>query len=106
LVEQRIRNAKVGSSTLFTGTIDFKSPPQRGLFQLRWLGVGAYNRSQWIESFEGQLAILRPHLTQRVLSTLSLAAWHAHGANDLDPIQVARALSAEMDKPTKTPGGR
>jgi hypothetical protein len=59
--------------------------------------MSAYNRDQWIESFEGQLAILRPHLTQRVLSTLSLAAWHAHGTNDLDPIVVAKALSGEMD---------
>jgi hypothetical protein len=55
--------------------------------------MSAYNRDQWIESFEGQLAILRPHLTQWVLSTLSLAAWHAHGTNDRDPIEVARALS-------------
>jgi hypothetical protein len=59
--------------------------------------MSAYNRDQWIESFEGQLAILRPHLTQRVLSTWSLAAWHAHGTNDKDPIEVARALSEEMD---------
>jgi hypothetical protein len=66
--------------------------------------MSAYNRDQWIESFEGQLAILRPHLTQRVLSTLSLAAWHAHGVNDLDPIVVAKALSTQMDR-KKGPGG-
>jgi hypothetical protein len=59
--------------------------------------MSAYNRDQWIESFEGQLAILRPHLTQRVLSTLSLAAWHAHGTNDLDP----KVVSGEMDKRKK-----
>jgi hypothetical protein len=58
-----------------------------------------------IESFEGQLAILRPHLTQRVLSTLSLAAWHAHGVKGVDPIEVARALSVEMDRPTGSGGG-
>jgi hypothetical protein len=63
--------------------------------------MSAYNRDQWIESFEGQLAILRPHLTQRVLSTLSLAAWHAHGTNDLDPIVVAKVVSGEMDKRKK-----
>jgi hypothetical protein len=67
--------------------------------------MSAYNRDQWIESFEGQLAILRPHLTQRVLSTLSLAGWHAHGANDLDPIVVAKAVSGEMDK-QREPGKR
>jgi hypothetical protein len=60
--------------------------------------MSAYNRDQWIESFEGQLSILRPHLTQRVLSTLSLSAWHAHGAMGHDPVEVARALSIEMDK--------
>jgi hypothetical protein len=30
LVEQRIRNAKVGSSTLLTGTNEFKGPPVSG----------------------------------------------------------------------------
>lgn len=60
--------------------------------------MSAYNRNQWIESFEGQLAILRPHLTQRVLSAMSLAAWHAHGSKGMDPINVAKALSAEMNK--------
>jgi hypothetical protein len=35
-----------------------------------------YKRQQWIESFEGQLSILRPHLGQRVLSTMNNQAWH------------------------------
>jgi hypothetical protein len=60
-----------------------------------------YKREQWVDSFEGQLAILRSHLTPRVLGTMSLAAWHAHGASGHDPIKVARALSVEMDKRSK-----
>jgi hypothetical protein len=58
----------------------------------------AYNRDQWIESFEGQLTILRPHLVGRVLATMSLAAWHQHGTHDEDPIKVARALSKLLDQ--------
>jgi hypothetical protein len=54
-----------------------------------------YSRQQWMESFEGQLAILRPHLTQRVLTTYSLAAWSAHGSAGEDPITVAKALSLD-----------
>jgi hypothetical protein len=50
----------------------------------------AYNKDQWISSFEDQLSILRPHLTPRVLDTMSLAAWHAHGRKDEDPIEAAR----------------
>lgn len=59
----------------------------------------AYNKDQWIASFEGQLAILRPHLTHRILTTMSLATWNAHGRKDEDPIEVARKLSAILDKP-------
>jgi hypothetical protein len=93
LVEQRIRNAKVGSSTLFTGTIQSDLGATRAECRM-----SAYNRDQWIESFEGQLAILRPHLTQRVLSTWGLAAWHAHGTSGADPIEVARAVSVELSE--------
>jgi hypothetical protein len=53
--------------------------------------VGAYNREQWIESFEGQLLILRPHLRERVLGIMSNAAWHKHGTKDEDPIKAAKA---------------
>jgi hypothetical protein len=60
-----------------------------------------YNRTQWVESFEGQLAILRPHLTPRVLDTMSNAAWREHGAKDVDPIQAAKALSQLLDKPER-----
>jgi hypothetical protein len=56
-----------------------------------------YNRDQWIESFEGQLSILRPHLTPRVLSTMSLAAWARHGRRDEDPVEAAKAWSVAMD---------
>jgi len=57
-----------------------------------------YNRDQWIESFEGQLSILRPHLTARVLGTMSLAAWHEFGRADVDPIKAAKELSLLLDK--------
>jgi hypothetical protein len=57
-----------------------------------------YNRQQWIESFEGQHAILRPHLTQRLLSTMSNQAWHKHGTADEDPIKSAKAWSATLDQ--------
>mgnify|MGYP001164391336 FL=1 len=56
----------------------------------------AYQKDQWISSFEDQLSILRPHLTLRVLGTMSLAAWHQHG--DEDPIKVVRALSKVLDE--------
>lgn len=58
-----------------------------------------YNRDQWVESFEGQLVILRPHLTGRVLATMSLAAWHKHGRKDEDPIKAAKEWSASLGAP-------
>ena len=36
---------------------------------------------------EAQLVILGPHLTQRVVTTMALQAWHRHGSTD--PIQAA-----------------
>jgi hypothetical protein len=63
--------------------------------------MATYKGQQWIESFEGQLSILRPHLTLRLLNTMSLAAWHQHGAKDKDPIKAAKAWSASLDKPKK-----
>lgn len=62
-----------------------------------------YNRDQWISSFEGQMSILRPHLTGRVLSTISVAAWHKHGTAGNDPIEAAREESAEMDQQRQPP---
>ena len=59
----------------------------------------AYNKDQWILSFEDQMSILRPHLTGRVLSTMSLAAWIRHGNRDEDPIATARDLSKSLDEP-------
>ncbi len=56
-----------------------------------------FNRDQWIESFEGQLSILRPHLTPRVLGTMSLAAWHEFGRAEVDPIRAAKELSKVLD---------
>jgi hypothetical protein len=63
-----------------------------------------YNKDQWTMSFEDQLSILRPHLTQRVLGTMGLAAWSAHGLRGVDPIEAARAVSKALDK--APPAGR
>ena len=63
--------------------------------------MASYNQRQWIESFEGQLSILRPHLTPRVLDTMSLSAWHQRGAKGEDPIKEAKDLSAALDKKSK-----
>ena len=54
----------------------------------------AYQKDQWMASFEGQLAILRPHLTQRVLTTMALQAWQRRGTTD--PIEAARQVVAEL----------
>jgi hypothetical protein len=59
----------------------------------------AFNKDQWIESFEGQMAILRPHLTARVLATMSLSAWHSQGCKGQDPVNVAREASKALDQP-------
>ena len=58
----------------------------------------AYNKDQWIASFEGQISLLRPHLTSRVLNTISVAAWHQHGTKNVDPIKAARAESTRLDQ--------
>lgn len=60
----------------------------------------AYRKDQWTASFEGQLSILRPHLTPRVLTTMSLAAWQQFGTKDADPIQAARDWSKSLDEPS------
>jgi hypothetical protein len=63
--------------------------------------VTTFNREQWVESFEGRLLILRPHLGERVLATMSNAAWHQHGTAGVDPVKAANALSVLLDKPKK-----
>jgi hypothetical protein len=64
----------------------------------------AHNKTQWRDSFEDQLLILRPHLTPRVLDTMGLAAWNALGLKNEDPIQAARKWSANMAaKPAERP---
>lgn len=57
----------------------------------------AYNKDQWRASFEGQLALLRPHLSDRVLASFSLSAWHSRGRKDEEPAQAAKAVSKELD---------
>jgi hypothetical protein len=71
---------------------------------LRVETTSVFNRDQWIESFEGQLSILRPHLTPRVLETMSLAAWHEVGRAEVDPIEAARELSKLLDERKAAPG--
>ena len=66
----------------------------------------AYEKDQWIDSFEGRLSILRPHLTARVLATMSLAAWHQFGVADEDPVKVARELSRLLDQQQAAPSTR
>jgi hypothetical protein len=61
----------------------------------------AFNKDQWIESFEGRLATLRPHLTERVLASISLSAWHSRGRKDEDPIQAAKEESKALDLQAK-----
>ncbi len=58
----------------------------------------AYQKEQWMSSFEDQMSILRPHLTQRVLTTMALQAWHRHGRTD--PIAAARQVVADLTQPT------
>ena len=61
----------------------------------------AFNKGQWIESFEGQLAVLCPHLTLRVLTTMSLSAWHSRGSKGEDPIKAAKEESKALESRTK-----
>lgn len=61
----------------------------------------AFNKSQWIESFEGQLSLLRPHLSLRVLVAMSLAAWHSRGAKGEDPVKAAKEESKSLDAQAK-----
>lgn len=57
-----------------------------------------YNKDQWISSFEGQLSILRPHLTGRPLASMSLSAWHQRGTRDEDPVEAAKQWSKSLDQ--------
>jgi hypothetical protein len=65
--------------------------------------MATYNRQQWIDSFEGQLLILRPHLGAKVLDTMSLAAWSRLGAKGHDPIKAAKEWSKALDAANSSP---
>lgn len=65
-----------------------------------------YNRDQWVESFEGQLQLLRPHMTRRVITSISNMTWYRRGAKGEDPIKAAKAESADMDVRAKKESGR
>lgn len=55
-----------------------------------------YRKDQWIDSFQGALALLRPHLSERLLGTMALAAWHRYGTKDIDPAEAAKQESARL----------
>lgn len=61
----------------------------------------AFNRDQWIESFEGQMTLLRPHLAGRLLGVMSNMAWHARGSKGEDPIEAAKAEAVALDQRAK-----
>lgn len=60
-----------------------------------------YRRDQWVTSFEGKMSILRPHLTGRMLGTISASARQQHGTKGVEPIQAARDESAAIDRRQK-----
>ena len=63
--------------------------------------MATLDRQRWIESFEEQLSILRPHLTSRLLYAMSLSAWRRYGERDEEPIKAAKAWSDALDKPRR-----
>jgi len=48
-------------------------------------------------AISARLQILRPHLTGRVLASISNTAWHNRGTQGEDPIKTANAVSKELD---------
>ncbi len=63
----------------------------------------AYRKDQWTASFEDQLSIQRPHLTPRLLTTMSLSAWQQFDTKDADPIEAAREWSKSLDRASPGP---
>lgn len=63
----------------------------------------AYRKDRWTASFEGQLSVLRPHLTPRVRTTMRLAAWPQFGTREADPIRAVRDGSKSLAKPKPSP---
>ena len=60
----------------------------------------AYNKDQWISSFEDVMVGLRPHMPARVLTSIALMAWNQFGKKDVDPKQAADEWSKSMGSPT------
>ena len=56
-----------------------------------------YNKDQWISSFEDRVLLLRPHLTARLLQTITVMAWQRYGAKGQDPHSAAEEWSTSMD---------
>ena len=65
----------------------------------------AYNKPQWMSSFEDKLSTLRPHLTLRMVGQFSLSAWFSHGAKGIDPVKAAKEESERLDVTAATPEG-
>ena len=57
----------------------------------------AYNRDQWVDTFEDAILKLRPHMTRRVLDSVANMAWHKYGVAGLDPKEAAAQWSATMN---------
>ena len=55
-----------------------------------------YNKDQWISSFEDAILQLRPHLTARILNTITGMAWQRYGSKGHDPKAAAETWSASM----------
>ena len=56
-----------------------------------------YDKDQWISSFEDVILRLRPHLTARILATITGMAWQRYGAKGQDPKSAAETWSTSMD---------
>lgn len=58
-----------------------------------------YRRDQWVDSFEGQMSILRGHPRGLALvEMMSASAWKEAGRKGVDPIQAANDWSATLDR--------
>ncbi len=57
-----------------------------------------YNKDQWISSFEDAILRLRPHLTTRILNSITGMAWQRYGVKGEDPKKAAEQWSAGLDR--------
>jgi hypothetical protein len=57
-----------------------------------------YNKDQWISSFEDEILRLRPHMSSRVMASITTMAWHQHGSKGKEPYEAAREWSSSLDR--------